>query len=109
MLISYLENMIEKHCGGTFETIRMRYLDFNKYPYLDTFFYADFKRSLLSKKPGRGFKNIRTKNGNIESSEFGGEIFKSVPSDMDESDFEYSEIYGGYIPSDESVYVNYKK
>lgn len=104
---THVKNIFKKYkdenCNGNFETIQLSRLDFDRYPYLDTFYYADFNRNMLSRKPGYSFVNIRTKNGIIGSSEAAGIIYQEVPDDMDEADFTKSEFYNGYIPSDEGV------
>lgn len=93
----------EEHCTGDFTEIKLDNIEFDLYPYLDTFYFADFANSYLSTKLDRGYVSIRTKNGILDSTISPSLYYSEVPEDLDESDFVYSKFYNGYLEKYDSV------
>lgn len=78
----------EKNCKGNFNNINLDYIEFDEYPYLDTFNYV----------------NIDTNN--VSKNDNGGKVASSTSGYLDINGH-WSEYENEYIPDDEATYLNY--
>ena len=104
------KNGITKHYDNTNNVdgvVHLKNLDFNKYPYMDTFVFYDDQNGILSDEPMKGSLKLQSTEGSYESND--GQV-QDIDGDwIDEEDARWCDDVEGWVYYESAYWLEYKE